>query len=411
MTNSLFLMLALLAGLTQAASARCDDFTPIVGWDEQIFPSFVISTATIKNPPWVDEERTDILGEKGGLLGVNITSPGKKSPIKVTITCDEIMEPSTFSGNLPEKDVEYSVFPRIKYRYSKLAEISQATPVSMTFKVQIGKDEATEQTATVTIRPINDCPFMVQAGETQIDISPTFAAYVNEQHPFLDKVLREALDFGYVDSFSGYQGDEAEVIRQVYAIWDALVTRDVKYSSITATSVNADTVWCQHVRMIEQSLNNSQANCVDGSVLMASLLRKVGIEPFLVLVPGHCYVGFYVDKEQTKLMAIETTLLGSTVEEDEEYASIEILEEAIDEEIRDEFSWPTFCNAIAVGSKNFEESKEKFADKNEPEYVVIDIATARKHGILPIAFKGKEKFVGVGDGVVAEEEEEEEEEE
>ena len=31
-----------------------------------------------------------------------------------------------------------------------------------------------------------------------------FAANVNEQHPFVEKVLREALDEGIVDSFSGY---------------------------------------------------------------------------------------------------------------------------------------------------------------------------------------------------------------
>lgn len=31
-----------------------------------------------------------------------------------------------------------------------------------------------------------------------------FAVYVNEQYPFVDKVLREALDEGIVDSFSGY---------------------------------------------------------------------------------------------------------------------------------------------------------------------------------------------------------------
>ena len=108
------------------------------------------------------------------------------------------------------------------------------------------------------------------------------------------------------------------------------MTRDVRYSSITATSVKAQTVASQHVRLIEESLNNSQANCVDGSVLLASALRKIGIEPFLVLVPGHCYVGFYVDEKKENMLAIETTMLGDAYDEDEEYDAMDLLEESVD---------------------------------------------------------------------------------
>lgn len=373
-------------------TVRAEEFTALVGWDGQLYPSFLLSTATIKNPPWVDTERTDLLGDRGGLLGIRVTASEADTAVKVTVTCNEILEPSTFSGTLEEADVEYTVLPKIKYKFAKLAEISQATPISMTFKVQIGDGEATEETATVTVRPVNDCPFLVQIGEDQqLDISHTFAAYVNEQHPFLDKILREALDVGIVEAFSGYQGDEAEVIRQVYALWDALVARDVRYSSITATAVESDTVYSQHVRLIDQSINNAQANCVDGSVLFASLLRKIGVDPFLVLVPGHCYVGFYVDSKHEAFMCLETTMLGSSVEEDEDYTALDKLEEAVDEESRGD-SFATFSNAIATGSGSFEENRAKFDDLKETNYVMIDIAKARKAGILPIAFRGTEEF-------------------
>lgn len=374
------------------------DFTPITGWDEQLYPSFLVSTASVKEAPWIDSESPEILGDRGGLLGVSITSPGDETAIKVTVTGNEIMETTTFSGTLPEDGVEYSVYPKIKYRYGKLAEITQATPVAITFRVQIGEEEATEETVTVTVRPINDCPFVVQLDEDIYDISSTFAAYVNEQHPFLDKVLRESLDLEVVDSFSGYQGDEAEVVRQVYALWDTLVARDVRYSSITATSVAGQTVASQHVRLLDESLNNSQANCVDGSVLMASLLRKIGIEPFLVMVSGHCYLGFYLDSEKKSLMALETTLLGSTVEEGDAYAAVEILENAVSEDLRNAASWASFSNAIALGSKNFDEAKEKFDDPENNEYMMIDIAEARQQGVLPIAFRGKSEFQSLQPG-------------
>ena len=48
------------------------------------------------------------------------------------------------------------------------------------------------------MRTINDCPFSLTQDDGVLDVSYTFAAYVNEQHPFVDKLLREALDIGIV---------------------------------------------------------------------------------------------------------------------------------------------------------------------------------------------------------------------
>ncbi len=408
------------------SSLRANDFEPHVRFDGQLFPSFIISTAAIKNAspirslgPVKSEsdapaeegsepaapEFPEMIGDRNGLIGIEITASRSNLPITVTVTCDEVMEPSTFSGQLPKKGEKYLVNPKIRYKFSKLAEVNQATPVSMHFKVSIG-GKTSEDTATVMLRPINDCPLVtIEYGEA-FDTSSTFAAYVNEQHPFLDKLLREALDIGVVSSFTGYQQDEKEVIRQVYSIWDALVTRDIRYSSITATAGGDGSVLCQHVRLIEESLNNSQANCVDGSVLMASALRKIGIEPFLVSVPGHCYVGFFVDAKKTFPLAIETTCLGRNPSEDELPPPAQLLDDAIDEDHRFEDSWGSFQLALAAGTEDLLKNKEKFAAPDENDYLLIHIANARNAGFLPIAFRGKEEFIS--NGLVWDEEDSEE---
>jgi hypothetical protein len=412
------------------ASLHADDFKPHVRFDGQLFPSYIISTAGIKAhaglpvralgslksltedtgaPPESEPAPTEEpivaptqIGDRNGLIGVEILAAKANQPVTVTVTCDEVMEPSTFSGKLEEQGTNYFVAPKIRYKFSKLAEVTQATPVSMHFKVTIG-GRSSEDTLTVMLRPINDCPLVtIEYGEV-FDTSSTFAAFVNEQHPYLDKLLREALDIGVVDSFTGYQKGEHEAIRQVYSIWDALVTRDIRYSNITATTSSSESVVCQHVRLIEDSLNNSQANCVDGSVLFASALRKIEIEPFLIVVPGHCYVGFFADKDREFPLAIETTLLGDSPGEDELPPPVELMEQAIDEEHRFEDSWPSFQLALAVGTSNMMRDGEKFASPDEKGYLLINIAKARDSGILPIAFRGKEEFVG--NGLVWDEEE------
>ncbi|MFN9719327.1 MAG: hypothetical protein ACK58L_11560 [Planctomycetota bacterium] len=410
------------------SSLRANDFEPHVRFNGQLFPSFIISTAAIKNgaaspirslgPVNAESDATtdesteaaaevfpEMIGDQNGLIGVEITATRSNVPITVTVTCDEVMDPSTFSGQLPKKGEKYLVNPKIRYKFSKLAEVNQATPVSMHFKVSIG-GKTSEDTATIMLRPINDCPLVtIEHGEA-FDTSSSFAAYVNEQHPFLDKLLREALDIGVVSSFTGYQQDEKEVIRQVYSIWDALVTRDIRYSSITATAGGDGGVLCQHVRLIEESLNNSQANCVDGSVLMASALRKIGIEPFLVSVPGHCYVGFFVDESNTFPLAIETTCLGRKPADEELPPPVQLLEDAINEDHRFEDSWGSFQLALAAGTEDLLRNKERFAAPDENDYLLIHIANARNAGFLPIAFRGKEEFVG--NGLVWDEEESEE---
>lgn len=366
------------------------DFTPITGWDKQLFPSFIIGTATMKGEDTSTSENE--LGDVRGLLGVEVVATMDNASIEVTIECNEFIEPSKFSGRLPKKGETYSIYPKVKYRFDKLSQCNQATPATITFRVKVEGSETEEKSANVTFRSINDCPLKLALGEQVIDTSFAFASYVNEQHPFMDKLLREALDIGVVDSFTGYQsGSDEEVLRQVYAIWDLLVARDVRYSSITTTAADSDIVLSQNVRLLEDTVNNQQANCVDGSVLFVSLLRKIDIESNLILVPGHCYMGFYLDREKTKFLALETTLVGVEVDLPEEVD--EILENSVDEDLRGDYSWPSFVQAIELGTKNLLASKEKFEDKSEADYNIIDIASARKVGVLPIPHRGKEKFV------------------
>src|SRR6201999_1026492 len=106
------------------------------------------------------------LGDRQGLLGVNILSPGDDVPVTVTITSDSILEPSTFTGTLDSQDTTYAIFPRIKYKYGVLMKNKQPVPVSVTFRVEMGDQEPEEHTAIITLRSVNDCPFTVAHGES-----------------------------------------------------------------------------------------------------------------------------------------------------------------------------------------------------------------------------------------------------
>ena len=127
-------------------------------------------------------------------------------------------------------------------------------------------------------------------------------------------------------------------------------------------------------------MNATQANCVDGSVLMASILRKIGINVHLVLVPGHCYLAFDADAKGETLMGLETTMLGS-----DKLKPLEQMPKLPEKVKLLEFkaSLKTFEAALGVATGDLEKNQEKFEEGGD--YQLISIQDARDFGIKPIA--------------------------
>jgi hypothetical protein len=70
----------------------------------------------------------------------------------------------------------------------------------------------------------------------------------------------------------------------------------------------------QRIRFPFQSLPQytgqiGQANCIDGAILFASLLENIGMEPFIVLTPGHAFVGWRIWQGIDEYDFLETTMI------------------------------------------------------------------------------------------------------
>ena len=109
------------------------------------------------------------------------------------------------------------------------------------------------------------------------------------------------------------------------------------------------------------------------------------------MVPGHCYLAFALDAEGKELAALETTMIGSEIEDDT--IQVKGLEEVVGEDSQDENSWKTFAAAIATGVTNLNKNAKNFKDAKKGNYQLISIVAARKLGILPIAFQSNQKFI------------------
>jgi len=69
----------------------------------------------------------------------------------------------------------------------------------------------------------------------------------------------------------------------------------------------------QRIRFPADALTLGSANCIDGTVLFASALENIALEPIIVLVPGHAFVGW---KRWTgannNCEFLETTMIGNS---------------------------------------------------------------------------------------------------
>jgi hypothetical protein len=369
------------------------EWEPMVEMDRQLFPSLIVSTATIKADPEAEVDEA-MIGDPEGQIGVWIGGAPAGAKLKLVIKGNNFMEESTVTGKVPDEIEECWVYPKLTWKFDALLRHRQVEPLNVVMELFLnGKSQGTKS-ETVTVRSLNDCPLYAAAldqdgnvaedvmGE---DLSWMFAAYVNENHPWVDEVTKEALQAGIVEQFDGYQsGDPDKVLAQVFAVWNVLQRRGMKYSDISTESAASTVVFSQHVRLFDESVKATQANCVDGSVLFASVLRKIGINPYLVLVPGHCYLAFDLDAQGESGLGLETTLMGSANLKKHDGKKIG---EELREQNKNNESWASFNAAIETGSASLDEAGDKFNDESEIRYKLISIAEARKMGILPLAYK------------------------
>jgi hypothetical protein len=276
----------LLGAAEPAAPLQPGQYRAIIEMKGQVFPSFIIAMANIKLPETTKAQLAEMhfFGDLKGVIGLVVVSPTDNAKLILHVTCKAIMDPSDIECILPKAGATYWVYPQVAYHYDDLGSIKQAKPENITFTVSLDGGEVHKWIETVRVRSINDCVYLAPLNHnTKECYCPwMFAAYVNEDHPWIDMLLKEALDHGVVKQFSGYQtNDPKEVYLQVYAIWNVLQRRGLKYSSITTVAPEMPGVFSQHVRFLDESVEYAQANCVDGSVVFASPSGKSAWTPSL----------------------------------------------------------------------------------------------------------------------------------
>jgi hypothetical protein len=144
-----------------------------------------------------------------------------------------------------------------------------------------------------------------------IDLSVFYAAWVTPNAPEVMQVLRRAADLHPDRKIVGYQADPDGIKEQVKTIFDALKAEDILYVNSVLSFGATRGEYTQRVRLPRESIANRSANCLDGTVLVASVLEAASLNPGIVLVPGHAFVAWETQDGNGQWDYLETTMIGS----------------------------------------------------------------------------------------------------
>ncbi|MGH9521502.1 MAG: hypothetical protein ACRD3E_03100 [Terriglobales bacterium] len=141
------------------------------------------------------------------------------------------------------------------------------------------------------------------------------AAWVTPHDPMVEEVLSRAKEYMPGRRLPGYEewknsaAQTNSTYQQAKAIYTAFQRTGVSYVKSSMT-FGANQEVSERVRLPRETLRRSSANCIDGAVLYAAAFENLGMDPIIVLVPGHAYVGVREAENSDNYLYIETSLTG-----------------------------------------------------------------------------------------------------
>jgi hypothetical protein len=215
---------------------------------------------------------------------------------------------------VPTTGIEGSQLPTLfPEKVRQIDELTRAT-VNVLVEALDGTGVELHRTEPIWLLARTSAPFAVRDPSTGgwADLTKYFGAFVTPNAPkvmeFLPKIAAKNPHGGIV----GYQDGPAAVQAQVEATFAALKELGVRYINSTIAFGPDDGEVVQRVRMPSETLDSTGANCIDGTVLFASLLEAMTLNAAIITLPGHAVVAWQPEPEKDAWDYLDTVLIHDT---------------------------------------------------------------------------------------------------
>jgi hypothetical protein len=293
----------------------------------------------------------------GSLCGFKLTTltPSPRT-VRMTVEIPEVTETLTQSVLLlPGKTAGLLLTPPLKSNFDPSA-LRADRPAVLVVNII---DEATNnsllsRSLPVKLMPFDSLPFSIKTPQnTHPTLYEFMGAWVTPNSPAIEQFLTAAKARAPRQTFDGPQSAS---LPQVKAMFDELKSTGVSYVMDPDIFSRFDHI--QRTRFPREVLASHNAQCVESTVLFASLLESIGLDPYIVRIPGHAFVGWEPTKRDYAtpgtIYYLETTWVSST----------------------------SFERAMDQAAETAENHKAEFKVPNSGS-VLLKISDLRKAGISP----------------------------
>jgi hypothetical protein len=213
-----------------------------------------------------------------------------------------------------------------------------------------------DQTNQTLVTSRRDFPWTIKGMTEQEDYN-LIAAMVTPTDPGVEQLIRSAANYdpnGVMTSGYDSQGDSSGSVEQrLTDVWQA---EDANYHlTYIGTTDSFASTSSQRIRLPAEVLDQSSGNCIELTLLYASVVEALGMQPSIVFIPGHAYVAVRVDGTGDSYYFIETTMIGHN----------------------------TFSEAVSEGLTEWDNASAS-VNAGDAQYGWVDVAAERADGVLPI---------------------------
>ena len=284
-----------------------------------------------------------------------VPSRAKKVVLKTWI--EGFTDTASVSGNVNAND---NIILAPSFKFNNSALLALKAPETAQFQIRVYALENDHEILFYsTSKETQIHPMQINGGELvgvknielwkTVWVTPAMDSIQN----ILDDLKKELPD-GTVKIYQKYSADETimESSRRVAkAIFDVLHKRGIKYVQNNGAGSNG-----QKINYPIEVLRSRDGLCIETTVLFASILEALGMRALIVEIPGHAFVGWYVEKNSDIADFLETTMLGDKN--------------------------ATFAAALISATQLYEDEVDAGNFENGKS-VIIDVKAAREYGIMP----------------------------
>ena len=173
-----------------------------------------------------------------------------------------------------------------------LWDLSEAVTADVSFVVTNGKRLLAEKRLTVEVLARNEW-----GGATAMP--ELLAAFVTPNDRAVERILKDASEIlhknGLPPGIDGYQSGSPQRAAQIVgAIWSAVTGLALDYSAPPASFELGG----QKIRTPSHIVESGLGTCLDLTLLFAACIEQAGMNPLIVVIRGHSFVGCWLQNEQ-----------------------------------------------------------------------------------------------------------------